>query len=411
MNILIEFSKLIDAEVELPASKSISNRVLTIRAISGIQSSIENLSVCDDTETLQRALASNASVVDVGAAGTAMRFLTAFFAQKQFTECRLTGTERMKQRPIRLLVDALCELGAKINYVEQEGFPPIDIVGKQLDGGKICLKGNVSSQYISALMMIAPAMKNGLQIELIPPVISKPYIDLTRQLMQTFGVDVRSRENILEIPAQQYKMQSYTIESDWSAASYWYEILALQKQGEFFLKGLTKNSLQGDSKLVDIFADLGVSTFFEERGVRIVANGREVAEMNYDFVDQPDLAQTLVVTCCFLGIPFCFSGLGSLKIKETDRILALKNELLKFGFELNEPENGVLAWNGCKNTIQNKTISIATYNDHRMAMAFAPIATKMPIWIENMEVVSKSYPTFWKDLCKAGFVFPENKIN
>lgn len=410
MDILIEFSKPIDAEIELPASKSISNRVLIIRAISGVKSPIENLSVCDDTETLQRALASNAPIVDVGAAGTAMRFLTAFFAQNQLFGCRLTGTERMKQRPIRLLVDALCELGAKISYVEQAGFPPIDIVGKRLEGGKICLKGNVSSQYISALMMIAPAMKNGVQIELIPPIISKPYIDLTRQLMQVFGVEVRSCENILEIPAQQYKMQSYTIESDWSAASYWYEILALQKQGEFFLKGLTKNSLQGDSKLVDIFADLGVSTFFEERGVRIVANGREVAEMNYDFVDQPDLAQTLVVTCCFLGIPFCFSGLGSLKIKETDRILALKNELLKFGFELNEPESGVLAWNGSKKTIQNKTVSIATYNDHRMAMAFAPIATKMPIRIENMQVVSKSYPTFWKDLCKAGFVFSE-KIN
>lgn len=410
MDILIEFSKPIDAEIELPASKSISNRVLIIRAISGVKSPIENLSVCDDTETLQRALASNAPIVDVGAAGTAMRFLTAFFAQNQLFGCRLTGTERMKQRPIRLLVDALCELGAKISYVEQAGFPPIDIVGKRLEGGKICLKGNVSSQYISALMMIAPAMKNGVQIELIPPIISKPYIDLTRQLMQTFGVDVRSRENILEIPAQQYKMQSYTIESDWSAASYWYEILALQKQGEFFLKGLTKNSLQGDSKLVDIFADLGVSTFFEERGVRIVANGRGVAEMNYNFVDQPDLAQTFVITCCFLGIPFCFSGLGSLKIKETDRILALKNELLKFGFELNEPESGVLAWNGSKKTIQNKTVSIATYNDHRMAMAFAPIATKMPIRIENMEVVSKSYPTFWKDLCKAGFVFSE-KIN
>lgn len=403
MDVLIDFSTAVDVEIQLPASKSISNRVLIIRAVSGENVPIENLAECDDTDVLLHALDSRNHTIDIGAAGTAMRFLTAYFAQKPHCECRLTGSERMKQRPIRLLVDALCDLGANINYAEQGGFPPIDVVGKQLEGGKIRLKGDVSSQYVSALMMIAPMMKNGLRIELIPPVISQPYIALTRQLMQTFGVDVSEEENVLEIASSRYQMHPYVVESDWSAASYWYEILALRGKGEYFLRGLTNKGLQGDSKLAELFLALGVSSTFEDEGVRIVATGERVARMEYNFVNQPDLAQTFVVTCCFLGIPFCFSGLGSLKIKETDRIFALRTELAKFGFEVCEPENGVLAWNGVRSEMQNSIISVATYNDHRMAMAFAPIALQQPIKIEHKEVVSKSYPTYWKDLEKAGF--------
>ncbi len=407
MDILVDFSKSVDALITLPASKSISNRALIIRAIAGESSPIENLSICDDTDVLQQALISVEQTIDIGAAGTAMRFLTAFFSQSISCECVLTGTERMKQRPIRLLVEALETLGANISYVEKEGFPPLKIVGEKLLGGKICLKGDVSSQYISALMMIAPAMKNGLKLELIPPVISRPYIDLTIHLMKEFGVVVHSNGNCIEIPHQHYKMKPFVVESDWSAASYWYEILALKKEGEFFLKGLTQNSFQGDSKLVDLFSQLGVSTFFEETGVRIVADGKPIAELKYNFVNQPDLAQTFVVTCCFLGVPFHFAGLESLKIKETDRIFALKTELLKFGFELIEPKNGELMWKGNMQRAVVEQVSVATYNDHRMAMSFAPIALKMPIRIENKDVVSKSYPTFWSDLCKAGFVLFE----
>lgn len=270
------------------------------------------------------------------------------------------------------------------------------IYGSNLSGGKIELNGSVSSQYISALMMVAPYMQNGLQIALTGKVISEPYIDMTAQIMQVYGVQVKASENTIFIEPQLYQPIHYTVESDWSAASYWYETLSILGKGNIHLSGLCSNSCQGDSKVAKIFEPLGVSTTFLTDGVLLNVCPTTATSFEYDFVHQPDLAQTLAVTCCIKGIPFVFSGLQSLKIKETDRVMALKNELKKLGFVLSEPSEGILAWGGERCTKQN-VISIATYHDHRMAMAFAPVGLLMPITIENREVVSKSYPYFWED--------------
>ena len=388
----------IHLQISLPASKSISNRALILDALSYSSYEIENLSDCDDTRVTINALDSNDTTFDIGAAGTAMRFLTAFLS-KTVGEWVITGSERMKQRPIKLLVDALNSLGARIEYVEKEGFPPLRIFGSALMGGEIQLKGNVSSQYISALMMIAPTMQNGLKIILDGKIISKPYINMTLQMMREYGVEVEFVDNVISIEPQEYEPIPYLVESDWSAASYWYEILALAGKGEVYLEGLQANSYQGDSKVAELFEQLGVKSNYMPDGVLISANHQSVAKMEYDFTDQPDLAQTFVVTCCLKEIPFNFSGLESLKIKETDRIAALINEMQKLGYILNEPAEGMLAWNG-ERCEPASTISIATYDDHRMAMAFAPAALKFPIIIEHPEVVSKSYPGFWEDIEK-----------
>lgn len=388
----------IHLQISLPASKSISNRALILDALSYSSYEIENLSDCDDTRVTINALDSNDTTFDIGAAGTAMRFLTAFLS-KTVGEWVITGSERMKQRPIKLLVDALNSLGARIEYVEKEGFPPLRIFGSALMGGEIQMKGNVSSQYISALMMIAPTMQNGLKIFLDGKIISKPYINMTLQMMLEYGVEVEFVDNVITIEPQEYEPIPYLVESDWSAASYWYEILALAGKGEVYLEGLQANSYQGDSKLAELFEQLGVKSNYMPDGVLISAIGQSAAKMEFDFTDQPDLAQTFVVTCCLKEIPFNFSGLESLKIKETDRIAALINEMQKLGYILNEPAEGMLAWNG-ERCEPASTISIATYDDHRMAMAFAPAALKFPIIIEHPEVVSKSYPGFWDDIEK-----------
>ena len=388
-------SKSISARINLPASKSISNRALILDALSYSPYEIENLAECDDTNVLVAALDSNDTTFDIGAAGTSMRFLTAFLS-KTVGEWTVTGSERMKQRPIKLLVDALNALGARIEYIEKEGFPPLKIVGSALLGGEIKLKGNVSSQYISALMMIAPSMLKGLKIELEGKIISKPYINMTKQMMAEYGVDVDFTDNTINIEPQEYQPIPYKVESDWSAASYWYEILALIDNGGVFMQGLGENSYQGDSKVAELFEQLGVKTTYMDEGV-LISKGDEITDrMDYDFTHQPDLTQTFAVTCCLKGIPFKFSGLESLKIKETDRIAALINELAKLGFVVYEPAESQLAWDGelCE---QAKTINISTYDDHRMAMAFAPAAILMPITIEHPEVVSKSYPGFWND--------------
>lgn len=388
----------IHLQISLPASKSISNRALILDALSYSSYEIENLSDCDDTRVTINALDSNDTTFDIGAAGTAMRFLTAFLS-KTVGEWVITGSERMKQRPIKLLVDALNSLGARIEYVEKEGFPPLRIFGSALMGGEIQLKGNVSSQYISALMMVAPTMQNGLRIVLDGKIISKPYIDMTLQMMREYGVEVEFVDNVISIEPQEYEPLPYLVESDWSAASYWYEILALAGKGEVYLEGLQENSYQGDSKVAELFEQLGVKSNYMPDGVLISANDQSADKMEYDFTDQPDLAQTFVVTCCLKEIPFHFSGLESLKIKETDRIAALINEMQKLGYVLIEPAEGMLAWNG-KRCEPALTISIATYDDHRMAMAFAPAALKFPIIIEHPEIVSKSYPGFWEDIEK-----------
>jgi 3-phosphoshikimate 1-carboxyvinyltransferase len=387
----------IKLRIQLPSSKSISNRALILNALSYSPYDIQNLSDCDDTRVTVKALESNDTTFDIGAAGTAMRFLTAFLA-KTCGEWIITGSERMCNRPIKLLVDALTTLGGRIEYLEKEGFPPLKIYGSGLIGGEISLNGGVSSQYISALMMIAPMMVNGLKIKLEGEVISVPYILMTLKMMKEYGVDVTFENNEIDIHPQSYLPIQYTVESDWSAASYWYEILSIAGEGEVFLERLYQNSSQGDSKVAPLFELLGVQSTYQAEGVRLTASGKYVSRFEYDFVNQPDLAQTFAVCCCAKGIPFVFSGVQSLKIKETDRVAALIAELAKFGYQLHQPQHGQLAWDGTQVPVSSEVPSVKTYEDHRMAMAFAPLALIQPIIIEEPQVVSKSYPRFWEDL-------------
>lgn len=382
-------------EIHLPSSKSISNRALILNALAYSPYEIENLSDCDDTRLTVKALDSNNTIFDIGAAGTAMRFLTAFLS-KTVGEWIITGSDRMKNRPIKILVEALNSLGAKIEYAEKEGFPPLRIFGSALMGGEITLNGGVSSQYISALMMIAPYMQNGLKIKLEGNVISVPYIHMTISMMKEFGVEVSYTTNLIEINPQQYKPIQYKVESDWSAASYWYELLSICGKGQIFLVGLHANSSQGDSKVAQLFETLGVTTQYQPEGVLLTASGNYCSAFEFDFVNQPDLAQTFAVTCCIKNIPFHFKGVQSLKIKETNRVAALITELAKLGYVLVEPTEGELAWKGERCESASK-ISIATYEDHRMAMAFAPAALQTSLTIEEPQVVSKSYPNFWTD--------------
>ena len=400
----------VKASIQLPASKSISNRVLILDALSYNPFDAQNLADCDDTRVLYDALHSNEGRdFDIKAAGTAMRFLTAFLS-KIVGEWTITGTERMKNRPIKILVDALNSVGARIEYMEKEGFPPLRIFGSALQGGEISLDGSVSSQYISALLMIAPTMEKGLTLHLTGKIISKPYIHLTLQLMRQYGVKAEWIGSTIKVQPQNYVPLQYRVESDWSAASYWYEIMALSRQSEVELKGLVKNSLQGDAAGAKLFAQIGVGTTFTPEGVSLRRNGNACRKLVYDFVNEPDLAQTFVVTCALLGIPFHFSGLQSLKIKETDRIEALKNELRKLGYLLTDKCGSILEWNGERCEPDEHPL-IATYEDHRMAMAFAPAALVRPegIRIAHPEVVSKSYPHYWEDLRKAGFVVEEER--
>lgn len=390
--------------VQLPASKSICNRALILNALSYSPYEIQNLSDCDDTDVMVKALNSNDSHFDVKAAGTAMRFLTASLS-KVVGEWTITGTERMKNRPIRILVDALNAVGAKIEYLEKEGFPPLRIMGSALQGGEISLDGGVSSQYISALLMIAPLMEKGLTLLLQGKVISKPYIHLTLQLMKQYGVESEWVGSTIKVAPQSYRPLPYTVESDWSAASYWYEMMALSQQAEIELKGLFKESLQGDAAGAKLFAQLGVATDYKAGGVVLRKNGNVCQKLIYDFVNEPDLAQTFVTTCAFMNIPFRFTGLQSLKIKETDRIEALKCELRKLGYVLTDTNGSILEWNGERCEPEAHPV-ITTYEDHRMAMAFAPasLVSKEGIEIAHPEVVSKSYPHFWENLESAGFV-------
>ena len=394
---------LLKASVKLPASKSICNRALILNALSYSPYDIQNLSDCDDTEVMVKALNSNERDFDIKAAGTAMRFLTAFLS-KVVGEWTITGTERMKNRPIKILVDALNALGATIEYMEKEGYPPLRIFGSALQGGEISLAGGVSSQYISALLMIAPLMENGLTLHLEGNIISMPYINLTLQLMAQYGVKAEWNGSTIKVRPQEYNPIPFTVESDWSAASYWYAMMALSRNAEIELLGLFKNSLQGDSAGAKLFAQLGVGTTFTERGVLLRRNGNSVKKLNYNFVNEPDLAQTFVVACVLMNTPFRFTGLQSLKIKETDRIEALKTELRKLGYLLTDSNDSILEWNGERCEPEEHPV-IATYEDHRMAMAFAPAALVRPEGIEiaNPEVVSKSYPHFWEDLKAAGY--------
>jgi 3-phosphoshikimate 1-carboxyvinyltransferase len=397
---------------QLPASKSISNRALIIHALSGGLILPENLSDCDDTEVIVSALKDNPYEINIKAAGTAMRFMTAYLAVKNGEEHVLTGTERMKHRPIGVLVDALRFLGADIRYVGEEGFPPLLIRGKKLRGGVLEVPGNISSQYISALLMIGPVLKKGLTLRLTGDVISRPYIDLTLWTMREFGADAEwSDFETIEVRPQPYHERAYYIENDWSAASYWYEMVALSKDKDACvqLKGLMDGSKQGDSSVRYIFSLLGVKSHFEttQQGVptavTLQKSGRCLPRLEYDFVNAPDLAQTFVVTCALLDVPFHFRGLSTLKIKETDRIEALKKEMRKLGYVIQDVNDSELIWDGtrCEPALED---GIDTYEDHRMALAFTPAALRIAsLPINNPWVVTKSYPHFWEDLRKAQF--------
>lgn len=399
--------------IQLPASKSISNRALILHALAQGSITPANLSDCDDTRVMVKALDGAPEHIDILAAGTAMRFLTAYLSATPGTRI-ITGTERMQQRPIRILVDALRELGAKIEYAGKEGFPPLRITGTELAGKEITLAGNVSSQYISALLMIGPVLKNGLKLRLTGTIISRPYINLTLQLMTEFGATAAwSAEDCITVHPGAYKDIPFTVESDWSAASYWYQMVALSQSSAdngkdntaqtVELTGLFAHSYQGDSRGAELFGKLGVRTTYTDRGVALSKCGTPVTRMEEDLVDIPDLAQTFVTTCCLMDIPFRFTGLQSLKIKETDRIQALITELRKLGYVVKSEEDSILLWDG-ERCQPDASPVIATYEDHRMAMAFAPAALQMAgLQIADPQVVSKSYPGYWKDLQQAGF--------
>jgi 3-phosphoshikimate 1-carboxyvinyltransferase len=386
---------------QLPASKSMSNRALILNALSGNRSTVSNLSSARDTKLMQVLVKSKDQVIDVMDAGTTMRFLTAYFAltnQKKF----LTGTDRMKQRPIKLLVDALRLIGVEINYRGQEGFPPIETWGFQVQKtATVSMPGNVSSQYISALMMLAPMLPEGLTMYLTGETGSVPYITMTASVMRDFGAEVNLdlKNRKIEVKSGNYKPSQVTIEADWSAASYWYAFTALAKDSSLTLPNVSEKSLQGDRVAVEVMEKLGVSSLFKNGSLEL-SKKDHLPHLVWDFKDCPDLAQTVLPLCAAKEISGEFTGLESLRIKETDRIAALQHELGKIGAELSEPVTGI--WKLVPGKISRLSIAIQTYHDHRMAMGFAPWATLIDLVIEAPDVVNKSYPGFWEDVKSVG---------
>ncbi len=411
MNLLLQ-SKILNlkSEISITGSKSETNRLLLLHAIFP-NITLENTSNSDDSEVMQKALASdsqlpasNFQLIDIHHAGTAMRFLTAYFAVNEGCEVVLTGSPRMKERPIKVLVEALQQLGAQITYENEEGYPPIRIKGQKITGNKVSIPANVSSQYISALLLVAPKLENGIELTLVGEITSIPYIKMTLALLNEIGVKTTFEGNVITVKPLTInnKPQTLTVESDWSSASYFYSIVALSNEASISLSSYKQNSLQGDSALVEIYSKMGVETHFEENKITLVKQTNFKHEtLNIDLNNTPDIAQTIVVTCLGLGIGCHLTGLHTLKIKETDRLEALRIELTKLGANISVT-NDSLTLVASKEI--NSNVKIATYNDHRMAMAFAPLAIKVPICIENAEVVSKSYPDFWKDLESLGFL-------
>lgn len=386
---------------ELPSSKSISNRALILNRLNGNLSIVNNLSSARDTQLMQRLIDSPDKIIDVMDAGTTMRFLTAYFTVTNQPKV-LTGTARMKERPIGLLVDALRSLGAEIKYLEREGFPPIEIESfSSQKKNEITIPGDVSSQYISALMMIGPKLPQGLTLRLTGNIGSIPYIKMTAALMLQFGVksDLDFSKGIIQVNAQNYKANEVTIEADWSAASYWFSFVALAKESHLVLPAISSESLQGDRVIIEIMDQLGVHAQFKNQALEL-SKKEHVSHLDWDFKDCPDLAQTVFPLCAAKGISGRFTGLESLRIKETDRIAALQNELTKIGARLEEQQAGV--WHLSPGQITTSPISIKTYHDHRMAMGFAPWAALADLTIESPEVVNKSYPGFWRDVAATG---------
>lgn len=412
-------SKILTGNIELTSSKSISNRVLMIKALSGLNFEIKNLAEAKDTQTLLKLLANDSTTFDVGHAGTVMRFLTAFLAIKE-GEFVLTGSERMQERPIKILVDALKTLGADIAYLKNEGYPPLQIKGEKLIGGSIEIDGSVSSQYISALMLVAPYLEKGLNITFLGEITSKPYLEMTAQIMRYFGAELSWNSTGMEIKSGKYIAKYFFVEADWSAASYWYSMVALADKADVKLYGLQQNSLQGDAVVQKIYEQFGVNTEFIKNGIRLTKNSSLITHHSpliLDFTECPDIAQTVAVTCAALNVPAKFNGLHTLRIKETDRIAALQAELTKLNYCVEVEGDDLIILpslrterSGEKQSARDNTIasclamtSIKTYDDHRMAMAFAPLGLLYPIIIEDENVVVKSYPNFWEDLKKIGF--------
>lgn len=391
----------LEGDLKITGSKSESNRVLILQALFP-SISLENLSNSDDTLVLQESLKKDSGLIDIHHAGTAMRFLTAYYASKEGSDVILTGSTRMLERPVKLLVEALRDLGAEISYMENEGFPPIKVSGRKLTGSSVTVEANISSQYISALMLIAASLPQGLEINLKGKVTSTPYINMTLELLQLLEIEGSfSNNKIIIAPKSNLVPKTVKIESDWSSASYFFSLAAIAETADLKLSNYRKSSLQGDSCVVRIYKQFGITTTFEEDTVilkkRPCKKPRRIVE---NLQDSPDIAQTIAVTCLALGIECELSGLHTLKIKETDRLVALKTEMEKFGARV-KITNDHLHLYPCSKL--NSNVSIATYNDHRMAMAFAPLGLKVPLQIEDAGVVSKSYPEFWKHLELLGF--------
>lgn len=409
MNLKISNTKKhLAGNIKITGSKSESNRLLILQALYP-DLKISNLSNSDDTHYLQKALQSDESLINIHHAGTAMRFLTAYFSVQEGREVVLTGSKRMTERPVKLLVDALKQMGADVSYEQNEGYPPIRIKGKKLIANQISLQANISSQYISALMLMAPSLPNGLEIKLEGQITSTPYIKMTLEILQQAGVKGTFEGSSIKIePAQQLEKQTLAVESDWSSASYYYSLAAISESADLKLSTYRKTSLQGDSCLAEIYKQFGVTTRFENDHIILEKRpGAKPKHIEENLQNSPDIAQTIAVTCLALNVPCHLTGLHTLKIKETDRLEALKTEIEKFGSEVKVTQNSLELFPQ-KDFSEN--VSIATYNDHRMAMAFAPLGLKVTFEIEDAEVVSKSYPGFWEDFEKLNFKIEKASI-
>ena len=375
-------TKVVECEINLPSSKSISNRLLIIQALCMENFKIENLSISDDTINLQKAISSKENTINIGDAGTSFRFLTSYLSIQKGQEFILTGSDRMKERPIKELVSVLRKMGAKIEYLKNEGFPPLKIIGTDLEGGKIEIDGGISSQFITSILLIAPTFQNGINLEIVGELVSKPYVEMTLKLMKEFGIESDWTNNIITINHQKYIPKDYTVEADWSAASFWFEIASLSKRCNIRLNGLQQNSIQGDKRSIEIFNNLGVDSIFENGKLILTKNQTISPFQTYNLIETPDLYQPLRCTLFSKNIKADFSGIQTLKDKETDRIISVETELNKL----------------------NSIKIIDTHKDHRMAMSFAPLCLEFgKLQINDVEVVSKSYPDFWEDLKKAGF--------
>jgi 3-phosphoshikimate 1-carboxyvinyltransferase len=402
MNLQLQTSQSnLKAQIAITGSKSETNRLLLLQALFP-NITLANTSNSDDSEVMQKALKGNDEIVDIHHAGTAMRFLTAYFAVNEGREVVLTGSQRMTERPIKVLVEALQQLGAQISYENQEGYPPIRIKGQKITANKVSIPANVSSQYISALLLVAPKLENGIELTLVGEITSIPYIKMTLALLNDLNIQTSFEGNLIKVyPKQEVESKVMTVESDWSSASYFFSLAALSNEATISLTSYKETSLQGDSALVQLYSEMGVESKFENNQLTLTKKSNFTPkEVTFDLNNTPDIAQTIVVTCLGLGIGCHLTGLHTLKIKETDRLEALRIELTKLGANISVTNDSLTL---VASTAINHNVKIATYNDHRMAMAFAPLALKVPIIIENAEVVSKSYPDFWVDLAGLGF--------